>query len=178
LPLYTDPARMKVKALRALSFVALAVVSGFAPRGITPSVAAGLRASQAQACVYDHLTLKTGTGTCRPRAKAYPEQVKGRVEKAIYDSALTFGIPYGTLLSIARCESGLNPRADNGTHFGLYQFAPATFQRAAHGLRKDTGVEAKTYWKSLDASYAAGYMFVTGQASSWACVTAITTSTG
>jgi soluble lytic murein transglycosylase-like protein len=169
---------MKVKALWALPFVALAVVSGLGPRGITPSVAAGLSASQAQACVYDHLTLRTGPGTCRPRAKAYPEYIKSRVQKAIYDSALTFGIPYGTLLSIARCESGLNPRADSGTHFGLYQFAPATFQRAVRGLRKDTGVEARTYWNSLDASYAAGYMFVTGQASSWACVNAITASTG
>jgi hypothetical protein len=167
---------MKVKALRALPFVALVMVLGPGPRGTTPSVAAGLRASQAQACVFDHLTLKTGPGNCRPRAKSYPGRVKGRVEQAIYDSALTFGIPYDTLLAIARCESGLNPRADNGTHFGLYQFAPQTFQRAVRGLRKDTGVVAKTYWSSLDSSYAAGYMFVTGEASSWTCVTAVVRS--
>ncbi|HEX6447024.1 MAG TPA: ubiquitin-like domain-containing protein [Streptosporangiales bacterium] len=29
---------------------------------------------------------------------------------------------------LARCESGLNPRASNGTHFGLYQFSLSTWQ--------------------------------------------------
>jgi resuscitation-promoting factor RpfB len=29
---------------------------------------------------------------------------------------------------LAQCESGLNPRASNGTHFGLYQFSLSTWQ--------------------------------------------------
>jgi soluble lytic murein transglycosylase-like protein len=124
------------------------------------------------------MTLTTRPHTCRPRARAYPSYIKDSVQKAIYDSALVFGVPYATLLSIARCESALNPKASNGSHFGLYQFAPATFRRAASQMRQQIGVLAHTYWSALDSSYTAGYMFVTGSASSWSCISAITEPTG
>jgi len=137
-------------------------------------VAAATQFQQAHACVYDHEALRTATDHCRPRARAYPSQVVGTVRHAIYDSALTFGLPYPVLLKVAQCESALNPHASNGSHFGLFQFAPDTFKRAAGQLRANTGVSARSYWNPLDASYVAGYLFATGQSSSWTCEVQVT----
>lgn len=165
---------MKLKALWALPFVAFVLAPGQMPRGIVPALASGMRSAQTQVCVYDHQSLKTEPRACRPRARVYPSYVKGTVKKAIYDSSLVFGVPFATLLAIARCESSLNPKASNGTHFGLFQFAPATFKRAVAQLRSAAGLSARSYWNPLDSSYAAGFLFVTGQASSWTCVSAVT----
>jgi hypothetical protein len=138
----------------------------------TVAEAAGERAQQAPTCIFDHLNLRTAPHTCRPRAKSYPPNVTTSVERAIYDSSLTFGIPYPVLFAIGRCESGLNPHASNGRRFGLFQFAPATFRRAIALLRAQTGIVAHTYWSALDSSYAAGFLFATGQSVSWTCETA------
>lgn len=121
------------------------------------------------ACTFDHAMLHTPAGTCRPRARHYPRSVQGHVQRSIYDSALTFGIPYIVLYRIAVCESSLDPWAAHDGHYGLYQFLPATFERAARELRRDTGVVARTYWNPLDSAYAAGYLFATGESRSWAC---------
>jgi hypothetical protein len=134
-----------------------------------PVVLASGERAQAHACIFDHQSLRTAPNTCRPRAKAYPPKVVTVAERAVYDSALTFGIPYPILLAIARCESDLDPRASNGKRFGLFQFAPATFRRAAVELRVESGIVARSYWNALDASYAAGYLFATGQSLSWDC---------
>ncbi len=120
-------------------------------------------------CIFDHQSLWTPAGTCRPRAKHYPATVKGGVERAIYDGTLTFGIPYSVLLQIASCESGLNPRASNGSHFGVFQFAPNTFQLGAQRLLQETGIVARNYWNALDSTYVAGYYFAEGQSLSWTC---------
>jgi hypothetical protein len=96
--------------------------------------------------------------------------VKGSVKRSIYDGALTFGIPYSILLDVARCESNLDPHADDGQHMGLFQFLPATFTHGAKALRGQTGIRAKSYWNPLDAAYVAGYLFVTGNAQAWSCV--------
>lgn len=132
-------------------------------------LAARARLGQNSACIFDHMMLRSPTTMCRPRAKAYPSSVKGAVQRSIYDSALTFGIPYEVLLNIAKCESSLNPRASNGTHFGLFQFAPATFREASVRLHSSTGVAAKSVWNALDSSYVAGFMFATGDAKRWSC---------
>src|SRR5436305_5785699 len=76
--------------------------------------AAGKHSGQTSACIFDHMMLRSPTTKCRPRAKAYPATVKGRVQRSIYDSSLTFGIPFAVLLNIAKCESALNPKASNG----------------------------------------------------------------
>jgi hypothetical protein len=129
------------------------------------------RQSHSTACVFDHLSLRTARGTCRPRARSYPPNVRGSVKRAVYDASLTFGMPYSVLLAIARCESDLNPHAAYEGHYGLYQFLPQTFSRAAGELRADTGITAHSYWNPLDAGYVAGFMFVTGKALSWSCET-------
>ena|SRR5947209_17087353 len=159
------------RACCALLLGALLAVSSPLAWTAHPVAAAvtGERVQQAKACIFDHLTLRTAPHTCRPRARSYPPRVTTAAERAIYDSALTFGIPYPILLAIARCESDLNPRASNGTHFGLFQFAPPTFRRAVVSLRTQTGIVARTYWNPLDSAYAAGFLFATGHSPSWAC---------
>jgi hypothetical protein len=127
------------------------------------------RSGQRAACIFDHMMLRSPTTKCRPRAKAYPSTVKGRVKRSIYDSALTFGIPFAVLLNIAKCESSLNPRAVHGEHYGLFQFMPATFREAAVRLRANTGVTVKSYWNPLDSAYVAGFMFVMGDSTKWSC---------
>jgi hypothetical protein len=91
------------------------------------------------------------------------------VERSIYDGALTFGIPYSVMLKVARCESRLDPRADDGVHVGLYQFLPSTFASGARKLRRSTGIAAGSYWNPLDATYVAGFLFATGQSQQWSC---------
>lgn len=136
-----------------------------------PAEPAGARNPEAfsRSCVFDHLTLWTPSGTCRPRARQYPVGVAGSVRRAIYDSALIFSLPYTALLQVARCESGLNPRARNGVYRGLFQFLPRTFSRASTRMRRETGIMATSVWSARDASYAAGYMFVTRAGGSWTC---------
>ena len=80
------------------------------------------------------------------------------------------GVPYPILLRIARCESGLNPRASYSGHYGLFQFLPDTFRGGAQGMRTETGIAAHSYWNPADSSYVAGYLFAIGKAPSWGCL--------
>ena len=140
--------------------------------GMAMDVAAGTaegHTQQKSACIFDHMMLRTAPGQCRPRARSYPRAVVGRVRRSIYDAALTFGVPYEVLLRIAQCESGLNPRAGSYGYYGLFQFAPDTFRRGARQMRRDTGISASSYWKPLDASYVAGFLFAVGESPRWSC---------
>jgi hypothetical protein len=78
-------------------------------------------------------------------------------------------MPYSVLLAIGKCESGLDPGARNGSHYGLFQFVPETFRLASSRMVKETGVVARSYWSARDSSYAAGYLFATGLSRDWAC---------
>jgi hypothetical protein len=121
-------------------------------------------------CVFDHMMLHTAPDVCRPQANSYPRQIVGPIHRALYDSTLTYGIPYRTLLRIAACESALNPWAVNGPHYGLFQFLPATFYEGVQRMWQETGIAAQSYWDPRDASYVAGYLFATGEATRWTCV--------
>lgn len=147
--------------------VALTIVIASGPTGTGHAYAGQPRVA---ACIFDHASLRTSHGTCRPRARSYPAGVKGSVQRSIYDGALTFGIPYTVLLRVARCESDLDPHAEDGQYMGLFQFLPATFRKGARELRGQTGIRARSYWNPLDAAYVAGYLFVMGQAQEWTCV--------
>lgn len=121
-------------------------------------------------CIFDRMSLHSAPGTCRPRAIAYPANVRGNIKRAIYDSAMTFGVPYPVLLGIAECESSLNPRARDGQHYGLFQFLPSTFRGGRRAMRSMTGIQARTFWNPLDASYVAGFLFAVGKADRWTCL--------
>ena len=128
------------------------------------------RPGHSSTCIFDHTMLRTASAVCRPKARVYPAKVRGGVKHAIYDSALIFGVPYPILLRIARCESGLNPRASYSGHYGLFQFVPDTFRGGAKSMRAETGIVAHSYWNPADSSYVAGYLFAIGKAPSWSCL--------
>lgn len=147
-----------------------------------PLIGGGTASAQAKShnrrphiCVYDRMSLHSAPGTCRPEATTYPPNVTGSVKRAIYDSAMTFGVPYEVLLGIAQCESSLNPRARNGQHYGLFQFLPSTFRGGQRAMRAMTGIQAHTFWNPLDASYVAGFLFAVGKADRWACLSQLHT---
>src|SRR5438270_1747635 len=124
---------MEGKARRAI--LVLAVVIGSLVTLVQNRPVTVARAARSGGCIFDHQSLRTAKGTCRPRARAYPPSVRGKVKRAIYDAALTFGMPYNVLYKIARCESNLNPKAAYAGHFGLFQFLPRTFSSGSGGLR-------------------------------------------
>jgi hypothetical protein len=158
---------MEGRAQRALVTVLLGILPLLSLEQGPDSVA---RAQAGQhPCVFDHSVLRTAPDTCRPHAITYPKKVHGKVRKAIYDSALTFGVPYSILLQIAKCESGLNPKARGYGYYGLFQFAPDTFKEGATELLTMTGIIARSYWKPTDASYVAGFLFAIGKAPAWSC---------
>lgn len=158
---------MDIRARSTLLAVAIGILPILGHE--TGRAATAGRAEHSGACIFNHSTLWTPPNTCRPRARSYPRVVRSPVVKAIYSSALIFGVPYRSLLKVGRCESSLNPHASNGSHFGLFQFAPDTFRRALVQMRAQTGVIAHSYWQPLDASYVAGYLFAAGESRSWTC---------
>jgi hypothetical protein len=165
---------MEGSAHRAVFVLVLAL--GASIRAESGSIQAQRHAGKAVACTFDHTMLHTDAARCRPRALSYPPGVDDSVRRAIYDAALTFGVPYPTLLELATCESGLSPRAENGNHYGLFQFLRGTFRAGARRMRRETGIRAGSIWNPRDASYVAGYLFATGKAvPSWrACLSGTT----
>lgn len=159
---------MESKAHRALAALVCAGALAITVQAAHAS-STGQQSQVASSCVFDHQTMVTTPGTCRPHAKTYPAHIVMAAQRAIYDSTLLFGVPYSILLRIARCESGLNPRAQNAGHFGLFQFVPATFHTAVQRMKAETGVRAHSFWNPRDSAYAAGYLFVTGYSFSWSC---------
>src|SRR5919108_4335971 len=169
-PLYNGTGYgMEGSARKALSAGLLALLLGMALEGAAGTGVAEGHAQQKSACIFDHVMLRTPPGQCRPRARSYPRKVVGKVRRSIYDAALTFGVPYEVLLRIAACESGLNPQANSPGYYGLFQFAPDTFLRGTRQMRRDTGITASSYWKPLDASYVAGFLFAVGESPRWSC---------
>jgi len=151
---------------------AVLLLASLASRSID-NAAASTHAAQLQKCVFNQSVLSTPANSCRPHAIRYPSKVRGSVKRAIYDGALTFGVPYTTLLLIAKCESRLNIWAANSGHLGLFQFAAPTFSGGAKSMRKMTGVVAKTVWGARDSSYVAGFLFATGGDEAWTCLSQV-----
>lgn len=96
-----------------------------------------------------------------PEAPAVAEPAPapaGSVTEIIYAAAAEFGIDPNYLLSVASCESGLNPGAVNpaGYH-GLFQFDQATWSAYGYGSIYDPAAQAR----------AAARMLAAGMASRW-----------
>ncbi|MDQ3618926.1 MAG: transglycosylase family protein [Actinomycetota bacterium] len=82
----------------------------------------------------------------------------GSVSDVIYAAAAEFGMDGGYLLSVASCESGLDPGAVSpaGYH-GLFQFDEQTWGAYGYGSIYDPTAQARTAARLLAA----------GQASRW-----------
>ena len=96
-----------------------------------------------------------------PPSPAGPPPSAGTIQAIIYAAATKYGVSYPWMLKIARCESGLNPRAYNpaGPYIGLFQFLPSTFR--AHG--------GTNIYDPVQQSNIAANMLAHGGAGSWGC---------
>lgn len=99
--------------------------------------------------------LPTVTPSATPTVQTAPV---GSVEDVIYAAAAEFGLDGGYLLSVAVCESGLDPNAYNpaGYH-GLFQFDQTTWAGNGYGSIYDPVAQARTAARLLAA----------GEASRW-----------
>jgi len=87
-----------------------------------------------------------------------PAAPAGSISEIIYSAAAEFGIDGSYLLSVANCESSLNPSAVNpaGYH-GLFQFGQETWAAFGYGSIYDPVAQART----------AAEMLAAGMASRW-----------
>jgi soluble lytic murein transglycosylase-like protein len=76
----------------------------------------------------------------------------GSVSEILYAAAAEFGIDGAYLVSVASCESGLNPGAVNpaGYH-GLFQFSESTWASYGYGSIYDAAAQARTAARMLAA---------------------------
>ena len=82
----------------------------------------------------------------------------GSVTEIIYAAAAEFGLDGAYLVSIASCESGLNPQATNPAgYYGLFQFDQGTWAAYGYGSIYDAAAQART----------AARLIAAGQASRW-----------
>ena len=82
----------------------------------------------------------------------------GSISEIIYAAAAEFGVDGAWLVSIAACESGLNPSATNPAgYYGLFQFDEGTWASYGYGSIYDATAQART----------AARLIAAGQASRW-----------
>ena len=106
-----------------------------------------------------HHAVDLATATQAPASA--PAAPAGSVEAIIRAAAARHGVSGDWMVKIARCESGLSPRAYNraGPYIGLFQFLASTF-RANGGTN---------IYDPADQSEIAARMLAHGQAHQWGC---------
>jgi hypothetical protein len=91
-------------------------------------------------------------------AVAAPAAPAGSIAAIVYAAAAEYGLSGDYLLSVASCESGLNPGAVNAAgYYGLFQFGAGTWATEGYGSIYDPVAQART----------AARMLAAGQASRW-----------
>jgi soluble lytic murein transglycosylase-like protein len=110
------------------------------------------------------MKFRSGTFETRPAPSPTPTPEPalaapaGSIAEIVYDAAAEYGISGSYLLSVASCESGLNPSAVNPAGFhGLFQFGTGTWATEGYGSIYDPVAQART----------AARMLAAGQASRW-----------
>jgi hypothetical protein len=90
-----------------------------------------------------------------------PPVPAGSIEGIIRAAASRWSVSGDWLVKIARCESGLNPRAYNpaGPYYGLFQFLLSTFR----------GNGGTDIWDPYQQADIAAKMIAHGQAHQWGC---------
>ena len=85
----------------------------------------------------------------------------GTIKQIIWADAQRYNVSYSWLLSVAECESGLDPTSVNRSSgaTGLFQFMPATFY--GHG--------GTDIWNPTQQANIAAKMFSMGESSEWVC---------
>lgn len=93
-----------------------------------------------------------------PAAPAPVAAPAGSITEIIYAAAAEYGLSGSYLLSVAACESGLNPSAVNpaGYH-GLFQFSTSTWASQGYGSIYDPVAQARTAARMLAAGGAGAW---------------------
>lgn len=82
----------------------------------------------------------------------------GSISEIIYAAASEYGLSGSYLLSVASCESGLNPSAYNPAgYYGLFQFDQSTWAANGYGSIYDPVAQSRT----------AARLIAAGQSSRW-----------
>ena len=93
-----------------------------------------------------------------PEVVEAPVAPAGSIAEIVYAAAAEYGLSGDYLLSVASCESGLNPSAVNPAgYYGLFQFGSGTWATEGYGSIYDPVAQART----------AARMLAAGQASRW-----------
>jgi hypothetical protein len=93
-----------------------------------------------------------------PSMEGSPTPVDASIEEVIYDAAEEFGLSGSYLVSVAECESHLNPYAYNAAGYhGLFQFDGQTWTAYGYGSVYDPVAQART----------AARLIADGQSSRW-----------
>ena len=87
-----------------------------------------------------------------PAVAVAPPAPEGSVTAIIYAAAAEYGLSGPYLLSVAACESGLNPSAVNAAgYYGLFQFSSGTWAANGYGSIYDPVAQARTAARMLAA---------------------------
>ncbi len=91
----------------------------------------------------------------RPASEAAPAtSVGGSITEIVYAAAAEFGLSGDYLLSVAGCESGLNPQAYNGAgYYGLFQFDQQTWSAYGYGSIYDPVAQSRIAARLLAAGH-------------------------
>jgi len=92
------------------------------------------------------------------------------IQENILKYAEIYNVSHKQLLTVAKCESQLNPKAHNkndpnGGSRGIFQFQTSTFNRYSSILK----IEEPDIWNSEQQIKVAAYMFSKGQQKQWTC---------
>jgi soluble lytic murein transglycosylase-like protein len=87
-------------------------------------------------------------------AEATPPSEPPSVTEIVYAAAAEHGVDPAYLLSVAECESGLDPGAGNGAgYYGLFQFDEETWAAYGYGSIYDPAAQADTAAALLAAGH-------------------------
>src|SRR5918992_1448333 len=87
-----------------------------------------------------------------PAVEVAPPAPEGSVTAIIYAAAEEYGLSGTYLLSVAACESGLNPSAVNPAgYYGLFQFSSGTWAANGYGSIYDPVAQARTAARMIAA---------------------------
>lgn len=113
---------------------------------------------------HEHKSATTSSPAASPAPSPSPSPVPapvapaGSLSSVIYNAAAQAGIDGNYLLSIARCESSLNPRAVSSSgYYGLFQFDQETWAAYGYGSIYDPVAQSQT----------AARLIAAGQTSRW-----------
>lgn len=151
-----------VGAIAGIPFAGTQLVRDFTEANVAPPLGgfetteSAASAFRFRAAVFESRPTPTPTPTPEPEPEPEvevaaaapappPPAPAGSITEVIYAAADEFGLARGYLLSVADCESGLNPNAVNPAgYYGLFQFSQSTWAANGYGDILDPVAQSRT----------------------------------